>query len=267
MKVSAFIALCVALAVAVPVSGQDIRTERVQFERGASSAVIEGSITGYETVDYILGARKGQYMNVSMATDNTGNYFNILAPGENEVAVFNGSMGENQYEGILPESGDYKVRVYMMRSAARRNEVANYRLEMIITSGEDRSSKSGDGGSVEPNASVVAGGASAPPSGDALVPGTDYHATGNIPCYMEGAQPTDSCPFGVKRDGSGSGIVTVTKPDGRTRAIFFDNGQATGYDVSEADPGEFSASKKGDLNIIRIGDERYEIPDAVIFGG
>jgi hypothetical protein len=56
-------------------------------------------------------------MNVSMATDNGANYFNILAPGENQVAMFNGSIHGNQFEGILPESGDYKVRVYLMRSA------------------------------------------------------------------------------------------------------------------------------------------------------
>ena len=46
--------------------------------------------------------------------------------------MFNGSVSQNQYEGILPSSGDYKIRVYMMRSAARRDQVANYRLEMII---------------------------------------------------------------------------------------------------------------------------------------
>ena len=110
----------------------DIRTERVKFKKGANSAVVEGSIRGYETVDYVLGARAGQHMNVSLATKHGSTYFNILAPGENEVAMFNGSVSQNQYEGTLPANGDYKVRVYMMRSAARRNEVANYRLEMII---------------------------------------------------------------------------------------------------------------------------------------
>ena len=40
-----------------------------------------------------------------------------------------------------------------------------------------------------------------------------------------------------------------------------------GYDVSEADPGEFSASREDDTTIVRIGTERYEIPDAVIMGG
>ncbi len=123
--------------VAAPAAADDIREQRVQFERGATSAFVEDRITGYESVDYLLGAAKGQYMNVSMATDNGANYFNILAPGETEVAMFNGSIADNQYEGVLPASGDYRVRVYMMRSAARRDEVANYRLEMIITeSGE-----------------------------------------------------------------------------------------------------------------------------------
>jgi hypothetical protein len=228
----------------------DIRVERVQFKKGANSAVVEGSIKGYQIVDYVLGAKKGQYMNVSMATKHSATYFNILAPGENEVAMFNGSMGQNQYEGVLPKSGDYKVRVYMMRSAARRNEVAKYRLEMIIGSAEPKSSKSKKTSS----------------GGDALVKGTNYNATGNIPCAMAKGQPTGSCPFGVTREGNGSGIVTVTKPDGLTGAIFFEKGKATGADVSEAGPGEFSAKREGDLTIVHIGNERYEIPDAVIYG-
>ena len=236
----------VFLTASAALAGSDIRTERVQFKKGATSAIIEASIKGRETVDYVVGARKGQSMNVSMATNHTASYFNILAPGENEVAMFNGSLSQNRYEGVLPESGDYKIRVYMMRSAARRNEVANYRLEMIIAGVRDRSAAA---------------------DGDAKVAGTDFHATGNIPCSMGGGQPTGSCPFGVTRKGRGNGVVTVTKPDGRTRAIFFENGKAIGADVSQADPGAFSASREADLAIVRIGDERYEIPDAVINGG
>ena len=106
-----------------------------------------------------------------------------------------------------------------------------------------------------------------PPRGDTLVAGTPYDATGHIPCSMDGGQPTGSCPFGVTREDGGSGVVTVTKPDGRSRAMFFDKGQAIGYDIREADPGEFSAERQSDLSIIHIGRERYEIPDAVIFGG
>jgi len=49
--------------------------------------------------------------------------------------------------------------------------------------------------------------------------------------------------------------------------ILFDRDRATGSDRSQADPGEFRASRQADLNLIRIGPERYEIPDAVISSG
>ena len=235
------------LTVSVGFAGTDIRTERVKFKKGANSAMVEASIKGYETVDYVLGAKAGQYMNVSLATKHGATYFNILPPGENEVGMFNGSISENQYEGTLLVSGDYKIRVYMMRSAARRNEVAHYRLEIII-----------DGAGQQ---------AAHAPSHDAKVPGTDFHARGDVPCSTGKGQPTDSCAFGVKREGNGSAMVTVSKADGSQRVIFFENGRAIGYDQSEADSGEFKANKEADLNIIHIGKERYEIPDAVISGG
>ncbi|MEZ5864469.1 MAG: hypothetical protein R3D25_10540 [Geminicoccaceae bacterium] len=134
------IATITALALLLPGSlaaaDDDIRKERVQFARGDDSAVIEGSITGYEIVDYLLGARAGQTMRVSMATDNDASYFNVMAPGETEVAMFIGSTSGNEFAGALPEDGDYTVRVYLMRSAARRNEQAGYRLELTIGAGK-----------------------------------------------------------------------------------------------------------------------------------
>ena len=84
------------------------------------------------TIGYLLGARQGQSMNVSMATDNGANTFNIIAPGKENAAMFVGSTAGNQFEGRLPAGGDYKVRVCLMRSAARRDEVGNYRPAMSI---------------------------------------------------------------------------------------------------------------------------------------
>ena len=115
------------------VIAREFETKRVQFRPGATSQVIEASIRGDDIVDYILNARAGQVMNVSMATNNTANYFNIIPPGEKKTAIFNGSIDGNQFEKTLTQSGDYKIRVYLMRSAARRGETANYRLEMIIS--------------------------------------------------------------------------------------------------------------------------------------
>ena len=234
------------LASSSVLAADDMRTERVQFKKGASSAIVAGKIKGYQTVDYLVTARQGQVANVSLATRHTATYFNLLAPGQTEVAFFNGSVSQNQYEGKLPADGEYRIRVYMMRSAARRNEVADYRLEIAI---------------------AAAGQASVAPAGDAKVSGTGYHATGDVPCAMGGAQPAGLCPFGVTRQGQGSGMVTVTKPDGRKRVIFFEKGRATGYDASQSDKGAFKATRQGDMSIVYIGDERYEIPDAVINGG
>ena len=95
----------------------------------------------------------------------------------------------------------------------------------------------------------------------------DFDAKGNIPCAMKKGQPMGECEFGVARSGGGYAAVVVKKPDGLRRAIFFSLGIPVGADTSEADYGEFSKRKEGDLNIIQIGEERYEIPDAVILGG
>lgn len=109
-----------------------IENRRVSFASGSNSATIEGSITGYESIDYLLNVREGQSMNISMATQHGSTYFNLLEPGETAVATHIGSTVGNQFEGVAAESGDYRVRVYMMRSAARRDETAEYRLEMIV---------------------------------------------------------------------------------------------------------------------------------------
>jgi hypothetical protein len=50
-------------------------------------------------------------------------------------------------------------------------------------------------------------------------------------------------------------------------AFFVGSTAGNRYDGELARSGALKASKRSDLNIIRIGRERYEIPDAVIFGG
>jgi hypothetical protein len=44
-------------------------------------------------------------------------------------------------------------------------------------------------------------------------------------------------------------------------------GRPIGADVSEADPGDFSATREDDLHLVRVRGERYEVPDAVVLGG
>jgi heat shock protein HslJ len=96
----------------------------------------------------------------------------------------------------------------------------------------------------------------------------DFDAKGKIPCAAISGQPMQQCDFAVARSGPGYATVIVTKPDGMTRSIYFRMGIAIGAGTSEADyPGEFSARKDLDLNLIELGAERFEIPDAVVLGG
>lgn len=92
-----------------------------------------------------------------------------------------------------------------------------------------------------------------------------FDANGKIRCTEYAGEPLRECEFGVARAGGGYATVVVTKPDGDPRIIFFRLGQAIGVNTSQAEGyPEFSAKKKDKVSVIRVGDERYEVPDAVI---
>ncbi|MBV2262427.1 MAG: hypothetical protein KUL79_02575 [Thauera sp.] len=239
-----FIAAAIALCSLTTPSRADIQTSPVQFKKGTSSATIEGSIKGGQTIDYTLRARAGQTMSVMLATKHGANYFNVLPPGSNDEALFVGSSGGNEWTGALPADGEYKVRVYLMRSAARRNEAANYILKVGIA------------------------GTSRPPefgkalASDAKVKGTGYHATGPLPCRMENDKPIQ-CEFGVIRGEPGNAEVHITPPGGLTRVPTFMGANVT------TNPGEkVEAVKQGYDWSVKVNDyEHYTIPEAVIWGG
>ncbi|SEA99264.1 SH3 domain-containing protein [Rubrimonas cliftonensis] len=344
-----FLVLLFSLLLAAPASAQEIRTQRVSFPPGAESSTVFGVILGREIVDFLLNARAGQYANVGMATQNPSAYFNILAPGETEVAFFVGSTSGNQFEGRLPATGDYRIRVYQMRNAARRGETADYRLEMIVSGGRGAATQlpasppdgfvagdffevTGVGGGDSLNlrdgpgtsarivgrlangavlrnvggcrmtgqtrwcevettgAARVRGWVSArylreprPGAGGtasqlpASPPGASaaeragqgrFDATGAIPCKQFAGQPTGQCRFGVARAPGGSAAVVVTRPDGGTRALFFEGGRFVSADTSQADGyPPYAATRDGDVFVVTVGAERYEIFDAVVFGG
>ena len=88
LSASLLIASLVVVTPAVTLAESNIRTERVQFKSGASSKVIKGSIKGDQTVDYVINARKGQSANISLGSKNSSAYFNLIAPGETDVAIF-----------------------------------------------------------------------------------------------------------------------------------------------------------------------------------
>lgn len=110
----------------------DIPIERVEFDPGGTSVAIADAITGYQSVDYVVRASAGQPMSVALDTTHSATYFNLIEPGETDVATHIGSTMGNRFEGSAEKSGDYRIRVYMMRSAARREETADYSLAISV---------------------------------------------------------------------------------------------------------------------------------------
>jgi hypothetical protein len=220
------------------------RQERVAFAKGASSATIKGQLKGDADVDYVVGAAAGQTINVALKVSNRSNYFNVLPPVSENVAMYVGQDG-GPYTGTLPADGDYKVRVYLMRSAARRNEVSDYTLTVGVT-----------GKALPP----------LPASQDALIPGTLFHASGSITCLPMpyGDTKPQRCEAFVVRRGAG-GTATVEIPSkGFTRRILFVQGKPVASDSSE----KMTVTRKGDVTVVKFeSGEYYEIVDAMIFGG
>ncbi len=248
VRIGRLLMVCALLAASSLVFAADgIESRPLQFAKGASSATVKGSLKGDKTIDYKLRAKAGQTMSVTLKTSNGVNYFNVLPPGSTGEAIFVGSTSGNEWTGALPADGEYTVRVYLMRSAARRNETANYTLTVGIT-----------GSAVAPAALGAA------PAGDAKVKGTPYHATGQVPCSIGSApQGSAQCDFGVIRGKPGSAEMHVTPPGGFKRVLTFAGGKVT----SDGDA-KVKASKSGDVWSVDVNDyEHYRIPEAVISGG
>ena len=230
------------------VAADGIETRPIHFAKGASSATVKGTIKGDQTVDYTVRARAGQTMSVKLDTRHGANYFNVLPPGSNDVSIFAGPTGGNEWSGVLPADGEYKLRVYLMRSAARRNESASYTLTVGVT---------GSAGGAAPSPLGQA------PASDAKDKRTGYHATGPLPCAMGNApMGSTQCEFGVKRGKPGDADVYIKPAGGLERVLSFRGNTVT------SGKEKVKASKSGDLWTIEVNDyEHYQINEAVISGG
>jgi hypothetical protein len=248
--IKAITIIAAALFLAQPVAAgaasadPERRSDRVHFAKGATSTVIKGQIKGYHYVDYHLRAGAGQTLSVEMKTGNGANYFNILPPGSGDVAMFVGSMAGNRFSGVLPTDGDYSIRVYLMRSAARRNELARFTLTIDV-SGQALAATSA--------------------AEDALIPGTPFHASAKVVCTVPFEPKIKECDaFVIRRGFDGTATVEVRWGEGMKRRILFVRHEVVAADSPETPVFE----RRSDFTIVRFGsDERFEIPEALVTGG
>jgi len=221
------------------------REERVTFAKGASSATIKGTLTGGADVDYLVRAGAGQTLEVKFQGTNAQNYFNVLPPGSANVAMYaSDRSGAQTWSGLLPADGDYAIRVYLMRPAARRNESSQYTLTVAVT------------GRALPPLSAAK---------DAKVAGTAYHATAEVKCTLPYQPDLKSCKAGVVRRGNdGTATFEVIGPAGVQRRILFVQGKLVAADTMDS----VTTTRQGDVTVVMVSDnESYDIPDAFLNGG
>ncbi len=220
------------------------RTVRdVQFAKGGTTAVLKGTITGYNSMDYRLRAGAGQILQVSMHGSNGANYFNVLPPDSQDAAMFVSGAGKRVFDSLLPADGTYTLRVYLMRSAARRGESSHFTLSVSI-----------NGMPLLPLS----------PRTDALIPGTPFHAQTTVTCEPAYSKQRNCEALVTRRGTDGTATVELRWDKGQKRRILFVKGRPEVADVPQ--PFTFTRDAKG--YVVNFGgEERFEIPEALVFGG
>lgn len=325
IQTRALAALVLTLVALATGAADKVTRTPVTFPDGATETTLTGTITGYDSIEYLVPAGAGQELVVTLASPNAGLYFNVLAPGE-PVALFNGARSGTAFKGTLAAPGEYVVQVFLVRAAARRAESADYTLTVALTGtaqpaaeaapapdfadglagGPDHWQVTEDGVPLRavPQAGGTATGTLAkdavvrnlgcrivdgarwcqveqtgadkargwvpgatlrestvPPPGDGQASGD---TSGTLPCAYRSAQTTASCQYQAEPTGNGNATVTITRPDGQRRTITFASGRATastlGGDV------RLATTRRGRSTLVTAGAERYDIPDAAIWG-
>jgi hypothetical protein len=220
----------------------DRQARAVRFAQGATSAQLRGTAQG--DVDCTVEARAGQTLTVRLHSPHASLYFNINPPGSANVSMFIGASQGQEAKLRLPTDGPYVVRVYLMRSAARRHESAAYTLDVALT-----------GQALAP----------LPAAQDARVGATPFHATAQVPCEIPGAGALSVCQAGVVRRGrDGTATVEFQGAGGLLRRVLFVKGEAVAADSAQP----ISSSRSGEISTVRFGsEERFDVPDALLTGG
>ena len=220
----------------------DART--VAFARGTTRSAIKGRLSGRKSIDYLVRAAAGQTLEVSLEASNRMTYFNILPPGSTGEAMYIEGGSGRRFVGQLPADGLYTIRVYLIRAAARRNENSRFTLSTGLS-----------GQALPPVPGKV----------DALIPGTPYHAQAAIKCEPAYTQ-TRSCEASVTRpDFARTATVEIRWDETRRRHILFVKGRPAVADVPVSM--RFTKDAQGNYMIDFDGQDRFEIPEALVFGG
>ena len=226
------------LFVAVLVSFSSVSTfaqtskQSIHFAQGTDQKTQTGQFKGYDDVQYQVYAKQGQRLKFEISSHQHLASINIFAPGkkpgQDDAILLGASQGQTG-DIILPADGEYTLQVYQMRNSARKNKTVNFKLDLQILNEAQPKVK-------------------------------NFDAVGELPCSLALGQPTRQCQFGVVRQGHGTAKVTVFSLENKAYLLNFEHGKL----ISP----QGHTEKRADLSLIELKtNERFEVPDAIIYGG
>lgn len=130
MKILLFIG-ALAIAPAPTLAANSLARHMVELSGTPQTKTMRGKLRGYDTAEYTIRLRAGQSVTATLKTNLRSNYFNVTGP-EGGDALFVGSRDGERYRAKVRQDGDYKISVYLMANAARRDERASYALKIQV---------------------------------------------------------------------------------------------------------------------------------------
>ena len=126
-----FILLFASLAGAIPAyAAPSVQAgiQRIRFAAGATSALVDGNLSGGQVARYVLTALAGQTMTIQPYSEGAPVIVTLF---DTSRVVLGSTASGEQWSGRLPATGDYTVAIYPAPYAGS----VNFQLRVEITSG------------------------------------------------------------------------------------------------------------------------------------
>lgn len=106
--------------------GGKAEPKRIQFESGRTSAVVSGSLSNGQEMDFVFGARKGQMVTIRNATKSLFD-FRVFSEENFPDGDFDSSPS---YTFEVPETGDYFF--FVRKKQVKTPRTARFSMTLLI---------------------------------------------------------------------------------------------------------------------------------------
>jgi hypothetical protein len=120
--------ILLACAGAMAQHGGKAEPNRIEFKRGTTSTIINGTVRGDEEAEYVLAAKKGQRLIIKLTSVPVKS--SVFQPlGEDHDTLGLEYDANFDYSGILPKTGDYFINV---KRPTEAKGTSRYKLTVTV---------------------------------------------------------------------------------------------------------------------------------------